>query len=299
MNRFLITLMAFSALALTAQAKTIGSKKKEGSTEFTFAVKSEQIEKAGADTIRFPIAIISSEPLQAKDFTYQAIAAQIKLNCKDGSGEVSSLELFKGPGTDSTRVARGTAVLKIVGAQHAYLGKDLAFSVCQEAALMDLVSQPGAAVRPAATVGGVAPSTLELRVLQSRIYEASYDNFLKAMKEICANGGGNFIPVGRSELNCIGSKMSLFSDFVSGVGTFTVEVDAEDKKSVGVRPRRQRALPEVEVEEEDKKSIGVRIRVTDGLSRPTYDRRIYEGLFKELSEALGVLDISIQRKKAE
>lgn len=276
MNRFLITLMAFSALALTAQAKTIGSKKKEGSTEFTFAVKSEQIEKAGADTIRFPIAIISSEPLQAKDFTYQAIAAQIKLNCKDGSGEVTALELFKGPGTDSTRVARGTAVLKIVGAQHAYLGKDLAFSVCQEAALMDLVSQPGAAVRPAATVGGVAPSTLELRVLQSRIYEASYDNFLKAMKEICANGGGNFIPIGRSELNCIGSKMSLFSDFVSGVGTFMVEVDAEDKKS-----------------------IGVRIRVTDGLSRPTYDRRIYEGLFKELSEALGVLDISIQRKKAE
>jgi hypothetical protein len=70
--------------------------------------------------------------------------------------------------------------------------------------------------------------------------------------------------------------MALFSDFTMGVGTFAVELD-----------------------EEDKKTLGVRLRITDGLSRPTYDRPIYEALFKELSEALGVMDISVQRKKAE
>ena len=277
MKRFLAAFLTLALMTWAVQAKTISVRKQEGSTDFRFNVNSEQIEKAGTDTLRFLVAISASKVFEGRGFTFQSLSARIRLSCRDGTGEVSSVDFFKGTSPESEQaVARSTTPQAFTGGQHAYLGKDLAFAVCQEAALKDLVAAPGAALRPPATVGGPAPSTLELRVLQSRIYEASYENFAKAMKEICANSAGSFIPIGRTTLNCIGSKMALFSDFVGGVGTFAVEVD-----------------------EEDKKSLGVRIRVTDGLSRPTYDRQIYLGMFKELSEALGILDISVQRKKAE
>lgn len=277
MKRFLAAFLTLALMTWAVQAKTISVRKQEGSTDFRFNVNSEQIEKAGTDTLRFLVAISASKVFEGRGFTFQSLSARIRLSCRDGTGEVSSVDFFKGTSPESEQaVARSTTPQAFTGGQHAYLGKDLAFAVCQEAALKDLVAAPGAALRPPATVGGPAPSTLELRVLQSRIYEASYENFAKAMKEICANSGGSFIPIGRATLNCVGSKMALFSDFTQGVGTFKVEVD-----------------------EEDKKSLGVRIRVTDGLSRPTYDRQIYLGMFKELSEALGILDISVQRKKAE
>ena len=277
MKRFWVILGLMVSIAGSVGAKTLSARKQEGAADIRFNVQAAQIEKAGADTIRFPVAIVSSQTYEGRGFTFQSIIARVRFNCKDGAGEISSVDFFKGTAPESeSAVARSTTPQAFSGGQHAYLGKDLAFAVCQEAALKDLVAAPGAALRPPATVGGPAPSTLELRVLQSRIYEASYENFAKAMKEICANGGGSFIPIGRTTLNCIGSKMALFSDFTAGIGTFSVEVD-----------------------EEDKKSLGVRIRITDGLSRPTYDRQIYVGMFKELSEALGVLDISVQRKKAE
>ncbi len=277
MKRFWVILGLMVSIAGSVGAKTLSARKQEGAADLRFNVQAAQIEKAGADTIRFPVAIVSSQTYEGRGFTFQSIIARVRFNCTNGAGEISSVDFFKGTAPESeSAVARSTTPQAFSGGQHAYLGKDLAFAVCQEAAQRDMVAAPGAAIRPPATVGGPAPSTLELRVMQSRLYETSAPNFSKAMKEICANGGGNFIPIGRATLNCIGSKMALFSDFTMGVGTFAVELD-----------------------EEDKKTLGVRLRITDGLSRPTYDRPIYEALFKELSEALGVMDISVQRKKAE
>ncbi len=277
MKRFLVIWGLMVSIAGGVDAQTLSARKQEGAVDIRFNVQAAQIEKAGADTIRFPVAIVSSRTYEGRGFTFQSIVARIRFNCKDGTGEISSVDFFKGTSPESeSAVARSTTAQAFAGGQHAYLGKDLAFAVCQEAAQRDMVAAPGPSVRPPATVGGPAPSTLELRVLQSRLYETSAPNFSKAMKEICANGGGSFHNLGRTSLHCIGSKMSLFSDFTQGVGTFTVELD-----------------------EEDKKTLGVRIRITDGLSRPTYDRPIYEALFKELSEALGVMDISVQRRRAE
>jgi len=276
MKRLLTLVVAGLTLGGLAHAANISMKKKDGSLEFTFTVASEQIEKAGQDTIRFPLTLEMSEPLQAKDISYQTILAQVRLNCKDGAGEVTSFELFKGLGSGRSLVGRSTAAQKFVNAQHAYLGKEMAFPICQQAALTDLVAPPGAALRAPIVVGGPQPSTLELRVLQSRLYETNAKNLVKAIKELCENGAGNFIPMGGNKVNCIGSKSPLFADFVQGVGSFTVDMDNDDPKS-----------------------LGVRIRITDGLSRPTYDPRIYSALYKEISETMGILDIPIQRAKAE
>ncbi|MEY4284794.1 MAG: hypothetical protein RL111_1469 [Pseudomonadota bacterium] len=276
MIRFLSLLVAGLSVASVASSANIAMKKKEGNLEFTFTVTAQQIEKAAPDTIRFPLIIEISEPLQAKDITYQTIAAQVRLNCKDGSGEVASFELFKGLGPGKSLVGRSTAAQKFANAQHAYLGKELAFPICQQAAMTDLVSPPGAALRAPITIGGTPPSTLELRVLQSRLYSTNAKNFGKAVKELCENGAGTFIPIGSDKINCVGTKAPLFADFVQGVGSFTVDLDTEDPKN-----------------------LGVRVRITDGLSRPTYDARIYTALYKELSETLGILDIPIQKAKVE
>lgn len=276
-KRILTMVVAFASMAGAVEARTISASRVEGAADLRFNVDAGQIEKAGADTIRFPVVIVSTQTYEGRGFTFQSIVARIRFNCKDGSGEVSSVDFFKGRSPESEpAVARSTTPRAFTGGQHAYMGRDLASAVCQEAAQRDLVGPPGAAARPVPTVGGPAPSTLELRVLQSRMYETSFERFSRAMKEICANGGGSFHAIGRANLHCIGSKMAMFSGFTGGIGTFKAEID-----------------------EEDKKNLGVRIRITDGLSRPTYDRFLYEGLFKELSEALGILDISVERKKAD
>ncbi len=277
MKRLMATMLAMASIATAVDAKTLTARRQEGAADLRFSVDAGQIEKAGGDVIRFPVAVVSTQTYEGRGFTFQSIVARIRLNCKDGSGEVSSVDFFKGRAPESEpAVARSTTPQGITGGQHAYMGKELAVAACQEAVLRGHLAAAAVGVRSPATVGGPAPSTLELRVLQSRLFETNFERFQKAMKEICANGGGNFTPIGRATLHCIGSKQAMFSDFVGGMGSFTVELD-----------------------EEDKKNLGVRLRITDGLSRPTYDRQLYEGMFKELSEALGVLDISIQRKKVE
>jgi hypothetical protein len=277
--------LLLSAVALgSASAKDLQVKLKEKGNNFIFSVKTEDIKKdSSKDVLNFFGLFISDTPLEGKDFKYQTVYSKIRLNCQDGTGEVSSMDLFKGQGISTEKIAINSVPQKIVKGAHVFLPKDLAFMVCTEAKVMGLASEPGAVYQPELLPGGTQPPTLELRVIQTRNYEANLKDFFEAFKEMCQNGGGSFIgflPLSKStestKLMCPGLKLAIFKKFVS-----------------------EGAHIESEVSPIDSTHVKVRLRIEDFLGTPAYNKFVYAAVFKEISDSLGVLDIPIDVKKAD
>jgi len=128
--------------------------------------------------------------------------------------------------------------------------------------------------------GGQQPPALELRVIQSRIYETNMKDFFESIKEKCQNGAGFYNPFyehdAPSKIDCIGIKNQIFKNFIQSTASFTIEVEPTTKTQ-----------------------LKVRLRIADGLGRPAYNKFIYSAVFKEISDSLGILDISIDVKRAE
>lgn len=277
-----ISCLLLSVVALgSASAKDLQVKLKEKGNNFVFSVKTEDIKKdSSKDVLNFFGLFISDTPLEGKDFKYQTVYTKIRLNCQDGTGEVSSMELFKGQGISTEKVAASNAPQKIVKGAHVFLPKDLAFMVCTEAKLMGLASEPGAVYQPELLPGGEQPPALELRVIQSRIYETNMKDFFDSIKEMCQNGAGFYNPLYNSDapskIDCVGIKHQIFKNFIQSTASFTIDVEPTTKTQ-----------------------LKVRLRIKDGLGQPAYNKFIYSAVFKEISDSLGILDIPIDVKKAE
>jgi hypothetical protein len=152
--------------------------------------------------------------------------------------------------------------------------------VCGEAKEMGLIPGVGAVLKPEPSPGGVEPPTLELRVIQSRLYDTSMKNFFEAFKEMCENNGGSFIGSFNErradKLYCGGSRSKIFRNFKGGLATINCEFQADASNRVLVR-----------------------LRIKDGFSSPAYDKLVYTEFFNEISNTLGVLSIPIEVRAAE
>jgi len=281
MKKLFSSILVSAILATSVGAKDLQIKLNEKGNNFVFSVKTEDIKKdSSKDVLNFFSLFISDTPMEGKGFKYQTIYSKIRLNCQDGTGEVSSMDLFKGQGISTEKVATSNGPQKIVKGAHVFLPKDLAFMVCTEAKVMGLASEPGSIYQPELLPGGQQPPALELRVIQSRIYETNMKDFFESIKEMCQNGAGFYNPFyepdAPSKIDCIGIKNQIFKNFIQSTASFTIEVEPTTKTQ-----------------------LKVRLRITDGLGRPAYNKFIYSAVFKEISDSLGILDISIDVKRAE
>ena len=270
-------------LSTAASAKDLQFKINEKENNFVFSVKTEDIKKnSSKEVLNFFSTLIADNPLEGKDFKYQTIYSKIQLNCQDGSGEIT-FDLFKGKGITTDKVATSNSAQKIVKGTHSFLPKDLAYQVCTEAKVMGLVSAPGTVLQPELLPGGAQPPALELRVIQSRIYESNMKDFVDAVTEMCGNGGGTFIGflpqaghTGTTKYRCMSVKLEAFKKFQANG-----------------------AHVEADVEPTDATHIKVRLRIEDYLGTPAYSRYVYAAVFKEISDSIGILDIPINVKTAE
>jgi hypothetical protein len=123
------------------------------------------------------------------------------------------------------------------------------------------------------------PTTLELQVIQTRIYEASEEELSKAVKEMCENNGGRFTELGYRnrdmKLHCGSIVLPAFKEFEYGTHL------SIDVKSV------------------EKNRITARVRIKDPVGPPVYKKHYYDSVFKQVSETLGLLAIPVEIKKSE
>jgi len=276
----IISFLLLSACVLgSASAKDLKIKINETENNFVLSVKSEDIKKSSSnEVLLFPSLLVADKSLSGKDFKFQSVYSKIELNCKDGTGVITS-DYFEGKDITSAKVASSKAPQKIVNGETAFFPKDLAFLVCSEANVMGLVSALGAALQPDLLPGGEQPPALELRVIQSRIYETNLKDLSGALKEMCENGAGFFSfyeSITPAEMNCQGIKHQIFKKFIQSTASIKLEVEPITKNK-----------------------IKVRLRIQDGLGRPAYNKLIYSAVFKEISDSLGILDIPIDVKRAE
>jgi len=120
--------------------------------------------------------------------------------------------------------------------------------------------------------GGEQPAALELRVIQTRIYDTNLKDLTDAIKETCKNGGGDFLGLE----HCLNTKLKAFKKFPYGS-----------------------AMIESEVEIIDAIHIKLRIRIKDMSGQPVFNKFVYTAVFKEISDSLGILGIPINVKNAE
>jgi hypothetical protein len=273
MKKIFSSVLVSTILATSVGAKDLQIKINETDNNFVLSVKSEDIKKSSSnEVLNLYSLLVADKSLSGKDFKFQSVYSKIELNCKDGTGVITS-DYFEGKDITAAKVASSKAPQKIVSGEHAFFPKDLAFLVCSEAKAMGLASEPGAVLQPDLLPGGEQPAALELRVIQTRLYETNLNDFTEAYKEMCKNGGGNFY--GSIKL-CQFVKLKGFTKFPDGKITIEGEVETID-------PSR----------------IKLRIRIKDMRDKPAYNKFVYAAVFKEISDSLGILGIPIDVKKAE
>ncbi len=133
------------------------------------------------------------------------------------------------------------------------------------------------------------PTILELRVMQSRIYETSIGEFLSGMKEACKSRGGNAANLKPDQL-------------INGL-TFCSEYRSSRLSALG----HLQTIFHLEAKSIDQNKLQVRMYaksfVADGPGRqkviPVADKKIYELIFKDISDAIGLKDIPVQVNMAE
>jgi hypothetical protein len=130
---------------------------------------------------------------------------------------------------------------------------------------------------------GQRPTTLELQVIQTRIYETSKEELFETVRELCVNNGGLFargIPQGKVDMTmfCGTIKLPALKEFFNGRGWANLNIDVNSIES---------------------KRIRVRVRLEDPYGPPVYKRLYYEAVFKEISETLGLLAIPVEIKNAD
>lgn len=129
-----------------------------------------------------------------------------------------------------------------------------------------------AAKEPQLLPGGEQPPALQLRVIQTRIFETNVKDLTDAYKEMCKNGGGTFLGIE----NCMATKLKAFKEFYV-----------------------QTAHIEGEVETIDATHVKLRIRIKDMTGTPAFNKFVYSAVFKDISDSLGILGVPINVKNAE
>jgi hypothetical protein len=134
-------------------------------------------------------------------------------------------------------------------------------------------------LEPELIPGGVRPPPLDLKVMQTRKYDASLTDFFKAFEELCRNGAGTYSPSRYSSksgaLKCWSVKLQPFKKFPLGRGGIEIEIESDDSSLLVARLR-------IEVAQE-----------------PVYNRWVYSAVFKEISDLLGLIDIPLDVRPAE
>lgn len=133
------------------------------------------------------------------------------------------------------------------------------------------------------------PTILEMRVMQSRVYETSIGEFLSGMSEACKSRGGSANNLKPEQLNQgVTSCSSYSTSRLSALGYLQTNFQLEGKSI-------------------DQNKLQVRMYakgiVTDGPGRTKLisvaDKKIYELIFKDISDAIGLKDIPVQVNRAE
>ena len=145
------------------------------------------------------------------------------------------------------------------------------------------------------------PSILEIRVMQSRIYESSAREFLLGLEEICKVRGAalnGFSSAGPKALSAEQSAESLARGNVGCVGYSSPELKGMGLLGTQFKIEGSAAGPNrIQVR------IYARSFVSDGPNRTIQvnatDKQIYALIFKDISEAIGLKDIPIQVNRAE
>jgi hypothetical protein len=115
------------------------------------------------------------------------------------------------------------------------------------------------------------PSVLELKVLQTRAFEIAPEKFLIGIKEMCANYGAMFIgghspaSLAQGSAHCMGMK---------GKYQHITKLSFEGKKE-----------PDL--------GLVVRMRI-DSPTGPSYEKKNYDDIAKEIADTVGVQDIPIR-----
>jgi hypothetical protein len=135
------------------------------------------------------------------------------------------------------------------------------------------------------------PSILELRVMQSRKYESTAKEFVLAVKEICLARGGSF--VGIADYSSVHHEAKS-NHFFETIGINCVRYRATNGGSNSILKFK------IEGRSLDSKTLLVRM-FADDMSRGVQitSSKIYELIFKDISEAIGLSDIPIQVNRAE
>jgi|GEM_PF-3642344 hypothetical protein len=118
------------------------------------------------------------------------------------------------------------------------------------------------------------PSVLELKVIQTRVFNVASEKFVSGVSEMCKNYGGSFSPsmpsmavrfLQMGQLSCIGMKGKYKH-------IFKIELEGEQNKDLG---------------------LVVRMRISD-MQNQSYDKKHYDDVAKEISDTIGVQDIPIR-----
>lgn len=116
------------------------------------------------------------------------------------------------------------------------------------------------------------PSVLELKILQTRVFDVTPEKFLSGLREMCANYGGNgpspltdgpaSLAIG--QVRCVG--------MTSKYNQMSVQFEGQVEKNIG---------------------LVVRMRISRA-GIPSYEKIDYDALTKEISDTIGVQDIPIK-----
>lgn len=117
------------------------------------------------------------------------------------------------------------------------------------------------------------PTVLELKVLQTRVFDVTPQKFLTGAGEMCRNHGGS--PIG------------LDPAYVS-------QLSSGNLACMGIKGKFKN-LNKVSFEGQKENNLGLVIRMRiDSRSGPSYDKKDYDDLAKEIADTIGVQDIPIR-----
>ena len=146
----------------------------------------------------------------------------------------------------------------------------------------------------------VEPSILEIRMMQSRIFESSPREFLLGLDEVCKIRGGQM--AGYYGFRSDREGTLTLKNLATG-NLLCTNFDNAPLNGMGYSMSKLR----IEGHSADSNKIQVRIYATsfvdDGAKGkkniPVTDKRVYELIFKDISEAIGLKDIPVQINRAE
>lgn len=115
------------------------------------------------------------------------------------------------------------------------------------------------------------PTVLELKVLQTRVFDVTPEKFLSGAKEMCRNYGGSAIGLDHPLMLPSGASVCI-----------------------GMREKFKH-IQKLTFQGQKENNLGLVIRMRiESPSGPSYDKKHYDEVAKEIADTIGVQDIPIR-----